>query len=634
MRSMEKNALSPEQRNEYIKAAVLAAVAAAGTGAVIKSVNSKKRRSKALDVESSKNAIIVPVRKSKFMEGLPTPDEFDASMGVSNMTASTDTAQPGAMSNEDIAAKKKAIQKDMARKFNFFGSKAAEYDKPSEDDDSKVDNSKSKDDNESSEGKKPEHVVLRDQSGRFASHAYPVAVEQEKNAYFPGIDFAKRVFRYGTDKPVWVAGGAIGSIYLTSLIADKINEHRRANAKDRLENERDRYIKLLEGESVKSAEDTISKALGRAGGYAFFLPFAMTALITKQILDNRKEEKKRAKERSDSFPDDPIVLYKTSSAKEIEIEPKTALMLFAIKQAMIIDAEKVAAEASIEKSAQSIALGDVKGYMPDVPDGAKSYTDQEIGDAIDYARNIAMKSRNQDALLNLVKAYGSNPNDTDAITKAYQGFTIPGTDKAKAFFGFGPVPKNFQAIASTPEFRARMAQDSELQDYLADQFNNNSKFRAYRDEQIDNGIANWLGDDKREGWLFKVFSWLAKNTGIGNWLFKRNLRNTMSQVGQAPQNSPGVSNNGSGANQGAGDATGASQNGGNGVVATTAPANPPTMNEVMPDFGSRYIHDMNNQPAPTPPGPFKANAPTVVTPQPPYDASARQGNNWSDYAKA
>ena len=66
--TVEKKATTEAERAKYIKAAILAAAGGAGIGAIIRSQKAKKVRAKEGNPEMARNTIIVPIKKTKFLE--------------------------------------------------------------------------------------------------------------------------------------------------------------------------------------------------------------------------------------------------------------------------------------------------------------------------------------------------------------------------------------------------------------------------------------------------------------------------------------------------------------------------------------------------------------------------------------
>ena len=563
MSDQEKKAMSDTEKAKIIKAMIVAGVSAAGIGAISRSLKAKKERKKAMTPELSSNAIVIPVSKRDFVKDIPTPKELAESRGESlsakandvrqddkpvqtnvepaNELASTSGSTPAIIAPEDLSAIKKNILR--GRKFDFFGGaklpKAAEDNSASNGDggDDKGGAKKEVKKEKTESGR----VILRDQEGRFASPTDPVAVESvEKDAGLIqlGIDAVKSmaspiesgkdILNIAAGKPMWIAGGLLGSVYIAEKISDAINERRRQKAKARQENARDKYVELLEGgdESEKVAEsdaegNSFKNLTGLTMGSAFFIPMALTAMITNRIQENRKAEKKKAKEMANSYPDDPVMLYrvidnpgeekiaeavdvtrflyKTAEGKEMEISAETLLGTIIVKEAMFADVERAELAASMEKSAQA----------------GSAYSDEEINNAVNYAVDRMRMPENRAHLLRMIQA--QQANKADAAEKAFGDMM--------SWWG---SPKNFSAIAKTPEFKRAIASNKDLQNEVIGNLENDTEWKKYRDQQIDDRIAGWGLD--RGGILHKIISWLAKTLGFGNMMAKGRVTNGFNSI--------------------------------------------------------------------------------------------------------
>jgi hypothetical protein len=525
---MKKQAMSEAERQKYVKAAIVAAIGSAGIGALVRSLKAKSDRSKALDVDSSKNAIIVPIKKSKFVEELPTPEEFAASKKEQKTPSQPKLEQApsfASMDPSDIAARKNEILR--GRKVDFFGKrasvKAAQPEKKDGGDGPK------KGDEVVSEEKIDGRVVLRGQDGKFVSPTDPVAVQQVEKDAGMGIwdtimDPGKALgnaWDAAKERPVILTAGALGSIYLAAKISDAINESRRKHAKQRLDGARERYVELLEEDNEKKAFDMdVPETAGTVLGTAFIVPMALTALVTNKIISNRNAEKKKAKEMSDSYPDDPIVLYKTSEAKEVRISPDTAVAAIMFKAAMIDAADSGKPCSFIEKDAQS-ALETAKrtavNWWRFINKGS-----EEIGDADASKMILDMMEdpKNSGYVLDMVKA--REGNDQPGIQKAFMGMAGNSFDKLNPDPRFLQIKNTYE---NNPE-RQKKLMDSVLtsnrmQDLMVDRFTNDKykdTFGAYKDELM----AKRMGL-KPGGMLANIISWFLNATGLGNHLVKSQM---------------------------------------------------------------------------------------------------------------
>ena len=613
MRSMEKSAMTQAERNKYIKATILAAASAVAVGTVARASKANKKRAKALDIESSKNAIVIPVKKRKFMEDLPTPEELAESRGetVSPVAEEAQSAKtpeipykPVALlaadsAGNDIEARKKEILRSRARAVDFFGKRASESKNDSSSDKEGPEDKDVPDSVRTRADKKDKdddvRVVLRDQQGKFVSPTNPVAVESvEKWAAVEGVvdtmlhpwESLKRVGGATVDKPVWIAGGTLASLFLAAKISDAISERRRKRSKERLDEARSEYVNLLEG-SEKDAQD-VRDLTGTTVGTALLLPAVLSAIVTNKIIENRKADKKKQKEMSDSYPDEPIVLYKTSEDKTVQIDAGTALMLIMVKSAMMYDAEMAERE-SMEKSA--LFEGVVGSYLGDRLGRAlfpaqnqaqttSQFSDDDIDNAVEYTVDRLSRPENSRLALDMFDAY-RYPDDKKRQAKSLRKYKesigpLEGTLPQR----LGGTPRNYEAISNDPRFKARLAANGRLQDMYASRFANNKDYIAYKNRAIDDYISNQWGLE-RGGILHTILSWLAKNTGIGGAFFNSAMRNGFAQAGEMPQQEQKQEQE-QGANVAAGDNNAAGTNGGDDQTqqspngSNNPPTNPPT----------------------------------------------------------
>ena len=560
---MKKQAMSETERQKYVKAAIAAAIGSAGIGALVRSLKAKSDRSKALDVDSSKNAIIVPIKKSKFVEDLLTPDEFAASKKEQKTPSQPKIEQApsfASMDPSDIAARKKEILR--GRKVDFFGKWAAVKDAQPEKKDGG--DGQKKVEEVVSEEKIDGRVVLRGQDGKFVSPTDPVAVQQvEKDAGMgiwdtithPGKALGK-AWDAAKERPVIFTAGALGSIYLAAKISDAINEIRRKHAEQRLDGARDRYVKLLEEDNEKKAFDMdVPGTAGTVLGTAFIVPMALTALVTNKIIENRNAEKKKAKEMSDSYPDDPIVLYKTSEAKEVRISPETAIVDILLKKAMIMSAEmyKCAQEQQIGVGQKSAIRGLWDGVKdiatnPDNPtaNGVKwtfasgKDSPYSVEEATNYLTTRLTDKNNSGHLLNFAKAYTGGSGEERFHAPMYGLLNSYGTkdESSRRFFKAISDPSVREQVMSN------MSRSQSLNDALVDNIQNNEKWEEFNKGIIENGANGVEGLNatfKPGSFLHSLVSWFMNVFGIGknkisqgvNDMFAKARREYESQYGSS-----------------------------------------------------------------------------------------------------
>lgn len=528
----EKKAMTASERAGIIKSVVAAAALSAGAGALFKGMKAKKSRAKRLDVENSRNAIVVPLKKSKFMEGLPTPSELAESRGEtgSQSVPSVGIEQapalpaPSVPEGAEVDAIKREILRDNARKVDFFGKRAEDNvtEKPDE-------NGHEDDDVGEKDDSEKKRVVLRDQSGRFASPNDPAAVEQcdeyEKSAGFwdlvsgaaktviSPIDSLNVALDAAKDRPVWLAGGAVGSIYLAKLIADEVNDIRKRKAKERADAGREAYVSLLQGSEKEAAEKEAEDPRAIAGtvmGTAFFVPMALAAIVTNKVIENRRDEKRRKKLESDTYPEEPVVLYKTSSDKTFRISPETALAAIEVKRGMILSSEGYYGE---EKAASSD--GQVKSALF----GAFLFpgSNMSIDEAQDKVLSMMENPNNNRHLLSIVKAMHSGDNyAVDAAFKEMAKGADP-SDMMRIYGSFLRDPAKKRQLMDSVKRSQR------LQDLIVSRFEDDKyadSFGKYRNEIVNDRLSKTF---KKDSILYRIISWISENLGLGKFMAKNSI---------------------------------------------------------------------------------------------------------------
>ena len=540
-------------RSKAIKAAIAAAVASAGVGAFVSGLKAKRNRGKALDAFKSKNAIVVPIGIPDFVKDLPTPEEFKKMYAGSPDSSSAD------MSAEDIASRKKDILK--GRKVNFF--KRANKDQ-----------GESKTEQEGGEKKKElvseekidGRVVLRGQDGKFVSPTDPVAVQQvEKEA---GIwDAVKGWGGRAKDAfmgaPVVYTAGALGSLYLAAMIADYVNKKRREKTEENVDAAREEYVEKLQsegGEKNASGEGSgLPEWAGTAFGASFFVPLAVTALVTNKILENRKQEKKKQKEMADSYPDDPIILYKTidkmAGCREVELSPEDFIALLSVKTALIKSAER-----------DRIDMDNIKGHSvksADWVDDLKNGIESTVrwGAAVNGYKNPYSLDEASIGILDLLEDPANNQYLRDMIKE-----TVDGSGKESDVIGKMLVDRlkldperqgRFWGFVANANNNAALSQkiktSDRLQKLLINRMTGDNVGDMYK--ELNEYAVNSYLKDKKNGWgldengiLYKIVSWIVNNLGLGkyfvgkriNSMFDTERRNAIANAEAASAN---VANN-------------------------------------------------------------------------------------------
>jgi hypothetical protein len=468
------------------------------------------------------------------------------------------------MTPEEIAAKKNSILR--GSKFNFFGSKAAES-KSAEDgnvtvrEETKVVETKSPDEVDRDDGGKAK-LNPRNELGQFVSPTDPTGVaQQEKDAEYDFTGSFKNLMFHpfktmggfiesASTRPVYIAAGGIGAMYLASMIVDKINDIRSKKAKSDASSARERYVKLLQGEEEKTAAETGYKdtenpisAAGTALGASFIVPAALSAMIAYKIMERRKEDKAKEKMMADSFPDEPIITYKMASGEETQISPETALALIRIKRSMFKSAHDN--EMSSVKSAQ-VTVGDLKRWGGNAirnAAGAIGAVTNPVGAARDYGAGwLTGKAIGAINKLNMYNKYkpimgiiDQNWENGKLTDKGYKLLADPENDEL--VYDMSRMIAGNESGGGVPEQYAdkvnALRKDPRTADLLQNKFSNdkaigyNQRWGAWQKEEIDNSLNEYFGKD---GFLRSIFGWLAHNTGLGGWFVRRGIADRLGTV--------------------------------------------------------------------------------------------------------
>lgn len=530
---------------KVIASAIGSGVLAAGIGAAINRNRAAKKRQKALDANKSKNAIVIDINKAGFLKDLPTPTQLATERGeIAKPQEAAEVVAPKTqeatnpsvsapangteMSPEEIAAAKKNILRNNGRKVDFFGKRASE----SKDDGENKGKEEKKNDkpivsqepSETSvkkiENKESKESTLppRNELGQFTSKTDPTGVVRaekeatDRNSQSAG-EFGKNLFLHPLDtasgiwggikshKPFAFAAGSVASLYLAAMIVDKINDMRSKKAKRDSESARNEYAKLLQsGDQEKAAgwEENI----GLLAGGAVVVPAVFTAMIANKIMERRKAEKEKAKGISDSFPGEPVILYKTSEAKDIQITPETALTLFMLKKAMF--------EEEIVKEAQFGAL------TPAVK-AVKDRANKIIGD-------LGAKAEEFKPYAELMPHYNMQTGELSD-----EGWKLLGSGKLNnMLYGIADGYLNNGGKTNIPFNIDKIKQDPRLLDIYANLFSSgDERAKQIQAQAVDKKLSAYFGNNGFGGWLKKIISWLANNTGIGGWFFRRNLKDNL-----------------------------------------------------------------------------------------------------------
>lgn len=533
--NLEKLAeMTPEERAaviKYLKAGLGAGVLASGIGLTASRLKSLKERAKH-SPENSRNAIIVDINKNNFLKDLPTP-EAQAQMVAGAAPAAIVGGQEAKqqMTEEEIAAAKKDILR-RGRKMDFFGLRKAAA--PKSEVRQILEQAVGKDGEKKDGGeKKPEPPKLpRDAEGRFVSPTSPIAAFQsEKDAFdlspwfMNPIDSAKevggRAWESAKTHPFGLAAGGLSAIYLSALIVDKVNEMRAKASKRSANVARQEYIRMLqhgdEEGAEKTAEDGKSKIpeyTGAIAGASVVLPYIVSAMITNRILENRKEKDKKAKTMANSYPEDPVILYKTSEAKEIKLNPDAAFVMIMLKQAMF------EAVGGFEKSAAG--LDKLKAMYPGAAKAIGGVVDKATDGMYDVATDSIIgalgNKDNSGDVLNMARAYQAYHNQKGSLEDVYESMK-PIAYKTPIASSFATLNKN--------EMMKRIASDKRTYDILAGYVSSDDAgWKKFREQAAD----NWLAKQKifrPESPIYKAILWMVNNLGIGKHFARKTIHDKL-----------------------------------------------------------------------------------------------------------
>lgn len=522
--------------DDFTKKVILSTIGAgtlaAGIGSVINRNRMAKKREKSLDIKKSKNTIVIDINKKGFMKDLPTPTELAKERGeivqgqdgnVSNPSSQavasigpSNVSPKSEMTPEEIAAVKKNIIRNNGRKVDFFGKRASDNkkDEESESDNNKNDNKGIVSNDavdtavkkvESKESKET-HLPPRNELGQFTSPTDPTGVVQtEKKAglgdFFSGIRSGATSY-----KPLMLAGGSVASLYLSAMIVDKINEIRANRAKRDADSAREEYAKLLQYDNQEKSAQW-GENIGLIANGAIVIPAVFAAMIANKVMERRKAEKDKAKLVSDSYPNDPTILYKTSDAKDIQITPDTALTLFILKQAMF---EDEISEGNIKSAATRDEVGRYIGAGINALSNAGKMIEKYIdpnGGLTDAGWERLGSGQFNDRLYDVMEGYvgGNAGNASNDLGNKLKDFGV-----------------DYNRIKQDPRFLDICAKLLSDNNPRADKINQMA-LNKYTDEKLN----RYLGNNGFGGWLKQILSWIIKNTGIGKWYYMRNLKGNL-----------------------------------------------------------------------------------------------------------
>ena len=531
----EKTAMTNAEANKllrYLAYGTVAAGSVAALNAAVSDKTSKAKRIKALDAERNKNAIVVNIRKDEFLKDLPTPE------AQAQMTSSAGKDSAGASSTltpEEIAAKKKSVMRGNSRKIDFFA-KAASKQNVQTSDNADNDNSEPKKTEGGEDGGKKEQKkqkeLPRDFAGRFVSPTSPLGVIQSEKAAGASwwdkavnfvrhpVDTAEAVGKDAVggafkDAPM-VIGGGLAALYLSAKIVEAINENRARKSQWDADSARERYLKLLQpaNEKAAQADDAgVSRWAGRLTGASFWVPFALATMISNRIMESRRADREAAKNRTNSYPEEPIILYKTSEDKVLELSPEAALATIMMKTAMIRHVEHMEKRSQVFKR-WGQAIGGA------IQQGVDAAENAMYDKAVNGVIGALGDQSNSGLALDIAKAYDAQ--DTDALENHFK--TLAGKS-GLATWAAGAYNKD--------ELMRRVAADPRTTHILSSYVNDDSNdaWRTYREGKVNDYFNQYFGNTfVKGGWLERVVKWLMNNLGIGKYMANRFISNKLGQI--------------------------------------------------------------------------------------------------------
>jgi hypothetical protein len=597
----KREGLTEKELRDMLVAVLAGGAGIAGLSAILGAAKSKKEKAKILDVREGKGTIIVPFKKSKLMDGLVSPDEFERMYNERHSTpqiAYNSPQQDSSAVQEDIDAKKKSILAQ-SRGINYF--KAAQANEShrerfelelgsdqgnSDEKDTKLDMRKSR----AGEGvKNPSDNSSdqpRDELGRFASKDSDKNSGENKTTSEKSANaLVDNVVLY----PMGYVGAAFGMMWLAEKLASKINERRLKVAKNDLDHARDQYVSNLE-EMGKTAEDDdgpgVLGTMGRAFGASFIIPLFFSAMIANRIMEKRYETKKKAKEEAGGIPDEPVVvydvvddvnknpsvgdvppggikmasdddvfgarlMYKMADGSSIEVSAKSAMAAVLVKSAMI-DAiigggtEKQAAEPAKENLMQRLARKGArlarKGARLVVNNNGGLVESLEPGvKGMMYTDGLVRTFNNGKATPETWNYLYKNP---EYFRMVLQGVMRNG-DASKSYYpNIDNAARYFEANGISRQDFANFLSSKELSDYLVRGFEYDPEMRKFRDNYVEDGIRSRFGSlNKQTGkyednFFSNIIQWLSRITGIGNWMFKKNVASRLGDMSKKVYTGP------------------------------------------------------------------------------------------------
>jgi hypothetical protein len=141
--------------------------------------------------------------------------------------------------------------------------------------------------------------------------------------------------------------------------------------------------------------------------------------------------------------------------------------------------------------------------------------DEIVNGAID-ALGMPENSGN---LLDLTKAYVDG--DDEKVNSAIGAIKSTASDGMGAWDKFKTWWKTPSNAYNSPAFKDRLMSSGRFHDMMVGKFQNDDAFKNYGNQIVDDYIGRTF---KKDGWLFKIISSLAKNTGFSQSLISDKIR--------------------------------------------------------------------------------------------------------------
>jgi hypothetical protein len=243
---------------------------------------------------------------------------------------------------------------------------------------------------------------------------------------------------------------------------------------------------------------------------------------------------------SDSYPDEPVILYKTSEDKEIRISPETALFAIIMKQELIKSAERDEREALMCKSAQ-LGKDTIRKGLLTVLGGIKNIGDKASNMIpaanIDQAEDIVMKTledpRNNDILFELAQNPDAGITD-DMIKKVVQRTPHSG------MVDLATVARSLYDPKFKADLMSRVKTGNRMQNLIVNRATSDDYADTWgklKQERINSALGKYFTPG---GFMHGILSWILNNTGLGNYFAKNHINDMFANMrkanGQAQQN--------------------------------------------------------------------------------------------------